>query len=221
VLAQEAVQDQAVWQGFVTLLVLLVVFGYLGWRRGAAREFIVLVSILLAQLVRTTPLGSIVLRLLNNAWFSVQFVLHGGLTRPPSEMPKVFQEISQMPALIPAGRRESVLFMLFVITILLGYVVSGYVPRRPSPFAAILGMLNGYLIGALVLPLLPRALPASLPGNQLEPVQREAASRFMHEGLRQLEEALGISTPYLVLIFVGLLILWAALELRLRDMRRR
>lgn len=198
----------------VTLLVILIVFGYMGWRRGTTREVIVLASILVAQLVRTTRAGDVVFGLINNVWSMFRLVLHLVFTRPQPPLPQAFAELEQMEPLISPARREPVLFLMFVGVILMGYWISDSVPKRPSPFAALLGMLNGYLIGSLILPLLPRALPAALPGQRVTEEQRREAGRIAVQGVKQLGDALGISPVYLVMLVVALLILWAVRELR-------
>ncbi len=199
------------WQSVLTLIVLLTFFGYLGWQRGVAREVIVTVSIFLAYLVRTDRLGEVIIGLINSLWFVVAVAFKA---RFSLEQMMVLARSGEIRPLIPEERYAAVLFILFFMVLFLGYKVSTTVPARPSPLGFLIGMVNGYLIGAIVLPLLPRSLPVLLPGGRLSEEQREEAVKVMQEGVRQLGEVLGVEPVYLIMGLIALFLVWAALELR-------
>lgn len=201
------------WQGVVTLLVLLLVFGYIGWRRGLVRELIVFFAILFGQLIRSSDMGPGLVDTINRTWALFKLGISSGFS--PDKMMQRANQLTQMKPLIPPERQEAFLFLMFIGIIFLGYYMGRYVSSsHPSPISMLMGMINGYLIGSLVLPLLPRQLPTALPGQKLSEAQRKQAQEFMHQGIQQLSQVLGIEPAYLVLLIVGLLILWAAWELR-------
>ncbi len=201
-----------VWQGVITLFVLLLLFGYLGWKRGFVREVIVLVAILLGQLVRATDLGVRLVIKINQFW--ALFKIAAKAKFSPPKMLELAGEWSRIHPLIPPDRVDVFLFFFFISTILLGYAVSNLVSSRPSVVGGIVGMINGYLIGALLLPILPRQLPARLPGRALSPEQQRQAGEVMRRGVQEVGEILGIQPIYVVLLFIAFLLLWAAWELR-------
>ncbi len=212
----ELAQAQATgesWQGVVTLFVLLLVFGYMGWRRGLVRELIVFFAILFGQLIRSSDVGPGLVNAINRTWALFKLGISSGFS--PQKMMARADQLKQMKPFIPPERQEAFLFLLFIGIIFLGYYLGRYVSSsRPSPISMLMGMVNGYLIGSLVLPLLPRQLPTALPGQELSEPQRKQAQEFLHRGIQQLSQVLGIEPAYLVLLIVGLLIIWAALELR-------
>ena len=212
----ELAQAQATgesWQGVVTLFVLLLVFGYMGWRRGLVRELIVFFAILFGQLIRSSDVGPGLVNAINRTWALFKLGISSGFS--PQKMMARADQLKQMKPFIPPERQEAFLFLLFIGIIFLGYYLGRYVSSsRPSPIYMLMGMVNGYLIGSLVLPLLPRQLPTALPGQELSEPQRKQAQEFLHRGIQQLSQVLGIEPAYLVLLIVGLLIIWAALELR-------
>ncbi|NPA89972.1 MAG: hypothetical protein GXO55_00740 [Chloroflexi bacterium] len=201
-----------VWQGIVTLFALLLLFGYLGWRRGFAREFIVFVAILIGQIIRATDLGPQLVVKINQFWALFKIAAKAGFS--PPKMLELAGEIATIEPLIPPDRQEAFLFLLFLFVIFLGYFVGQFISSRPSPVGMIMGMINGYLIGALLLPVLPRELPAHLPGQTASVAQRQQAQEVMRRGLQQVGEILGVQPVYALLLLIALLLLWAAWELR-------
>ncbi len=211
----ELAQAQATgdtWQGVVTLFVLLLVFGYVGWKRGFGRELVVFFAIMFGQLLRATDVGTKLVERLNQFWALFKLAASAGFS-PPKMMEKA-GELSKMKPLIPSDRQQAFLFLLFIGVIFLGYFVGRFISSRPSPVAMVMGMINGYLIGSLILPLLPRQLPARVPGQRVSAAQQRQAGEFMHQGIEQLSQILGIQPAYVVLMLVGGLILWAAWKLR-------
>ncbi len=201
-----------VWQGIITLFVLLLLFGYLGWKRGFVREFIVFLAILVGQLIRATDLGPRLVLKINQFWALFKIAAKAGFS--PPKMLEMAGEISRIHPLIPPDRQDAFLFLLFIAIILLGYVLSSLVTARPSPLGWVMGMVNGYLIGALLLPILPRQLPSHLPGQAVSPEQQRQASEAMRRGVQQVGEILGVQPVYVVLLLIALLLLWAAWELK-------
>ncbi len=210
-LQQQPPTEVDAWKSTFTLLLLLAVFGYLGWRRGLAREVAVLGAIFLAQLVRSSSLGPKVINYINNIYLMVSIAI-----RARFSLTRIMEIVSQenLTPLIPPERTEAALFILFFLILFLGYAVGRFLPVQPSPMAIVVGMLNGYLIGSTVLPLLPRTLPATLPGQQIPEPQREEAARVMSEGMRQLSDLLGIQPVHVLLLVVAVFLIWAVLELR-------
>lgn len=212
-LAQEVPQavQTPTWQSVLALFVLLAFFGYLGWQRGAAREVIVTGAIIVAHLVRTEQVGQVLIGIINSLWLLVSVTVKA---RFSLEQMVALARSGEVSPLIPAERQEAALFLLFFLVLFLGYKLSMSMSAHPSPLGFLLGMVNGYLIGATVLPLLPRTLPLALPGEGLSAQQREEAISVMREGLRQLGEVLGVEPVYLIMALIALFLVWAALELR-------
>lgn len=199
----------AMWKSVLTLLVLLAIFGYLGWRRGAAREAVFLATILIASLVQSNTYGSRIIDFINDLSVLVQIAVRGGFSL--SRMMELAARERFSP-LIPNDQREAAQFVLFFAVLFLGYWISTRLPARPSAMGFVLGLVNGYLIGALVLPLLPPGLPAALPGGSAG--GGSDAVRVLEQGSRQLESVLGLGLSNLVLLLVAFFVIWAALKLR-------
>lgn len=197
------------WKSVFTLLVLLALFGYLGWRRGAAQEAAFTATILIASLVQSNTYGARIIDFINNISLLVQIAVRGRFSL--SRMMELVQK-EQFSPLIPEAQREAAQFVLFFAVLFLGYWISTRLPARPSAMGLVMGLVNGYLIGALVLPLLPPGLPAVFPGGSASGSPN--AVRVLEEGTRQLEGVLGLGLPNLALLLMAFFVIWAALKLR-------
>lgn len=209
-LALQATSTQPeTWKSVLTLFVLLALFGYLGWKRGPAREIAFLVTIFIASLVQSNQYGPRIVEFINNIALLVQIAVRGRFSL--QRMIQVVQSGNISP-FIPPERVEAAQFILFFLVLFFGYWISTRLPARPSPVGLFLGLVNGYLIGALVLPWLPSGLPAMLPGGQR--ASGSDAAQVLEQGMQQLQQVLGLGAVNLIVIVMVFFVLWAAFKLR-------
>lgn len=145
----------------ITLIGFLVLFGWIGHRRGTRAELITL-GVILGSRMAAELWGDRVVALVNRLHRFAVFVARGGVT---AESPgEVWTRVSQAPPLISAERSSTFLLALLVLLVVTTYLLS-YIKLfrgKSSWRSVLLGMVNGYLLNAFFLPILPKGLPGPL-----------------------------------------------------------
>jgi uncharacterized membrane protein required for colicin V production len=160
----------------VVMLAVVIVFGFIGFRRGAQREFLVTVAILFAGVL--VQVGHNLLLFWANRMYKLMlFVLGGGLGA--SDPSAAWAKIRALPDLINTAQQQLYLTLgAFVAIVLLAYLLGElifrqklkpvpvwalpavFVPTSPHFFARFLGLILGAVNGYLVVRfLLPRLFP--------------------------------------------------------------
>ena len=182
----------------------VVLFGVMGLRRGAFRELLALVGVLLATVVGRWGAPSLE-PWVNRAHKLVMFALKGGLaTDDPAS---VLAEIGDLPPPVTSDSDRLVLgTMAFVLIVLAFYVLGEFVVDSPKKWSQrlsgiVLGGVSGYFIAYF---LAPRHLPAP-----------ETTIRFSTEGL------LDLLTQNLIKAVLAFVIILIVLGLQMSTKPRR
>jgi hypothetical protein len=139
-------------QALLTFILYLAFFGWIGFRRGSWREFIVLTTSVLGWLILQEQ-GDIFVRVANLGSKFTAFITAGGLSENPDE---AFSAISDAPPWVTSTTRNGYLFLIWVVLVILAYMLTGWlVPSEKSQsngWAILWGILNGLFFASVFLP---------------------------------------------------------------------
>lgn len=141
----------------------MALFGILGYLYGLTAAIITLIFILLGLGV-FAGLGTTLINIINRTW---QLIASGGLQTffSGGDLSQVKEQMATVPPLISNDAAAAFLVLIMIILIVLA-ILLGMHPRfrrPPSLLALLIGLLNGYLIGAFLLRTMVPALSAFLP----------------------------------------------------------
>lgn len=205
-------------QILLAILLYLAFFGWIGWRRGLRSELIVFVVALLSWVVLNER-GSIFVRITNMAvkFFGIFAQAMGGGEGAESPPPSSNGEF------IPPASEEGYLFLLWAIIVFATYLITS----RPSiakndkhnAFAGLVGVLNGYLFLAVVMPKLSQLY--LLGGGQISEAPLESFIKLIGytlqvilDGLLALWEWVQPLNPLTIVVIITLVLALVALTLR-------
>lgn len=195
----------------VVLLVVVIVFGLIGFSRGAQREFLVTVAVLFAGVL--VQVGhSWLLFWINRMYKMMLFVHSGGMGA--SDPSAAWAKVRALPDLIVNPQQQLYMTLaVFAAIVLLAYLLGElifrqklkpvsvwalpavFIPTSPHFFARFLGLIlgavNGYLIFRF---LVPRLFPV--------------AKTVVVVPTGSLTDFLGKNINYVFIIIVAVLILW-------------
>ena len=202
----------------VTIFVIIIAMAA-GYRRGAAREGVTTLFLVLFTSLLSTSTGYAFITGLNQLGQNV--ILFGtrllaavqrtGGAQPGADALKDFQ-------LVPKNQQEVVLFVLFLLGVYIAYRVGEFPGLKkmshPSAGGALLGLLNAYILALILLPDLPDAVPAPQALLNSQQMTAQAAETF-----RLVARSIGVtfSTSTLmtaIILLVAGLMYWAVSELR-------
>jgi hypothetical protein len=151
----------------ITLLLYTLFFAWIGYQRGSKREAVVAVAAL-GGWVLVQAGGDILVRIANLGGKFMAFVRAGGLGENPDA---AFDALGNAPQWVTADQRNEFLFIIWVIILVLAYVVSNLKPlvkgSKSDGLAVILGIFNGLLFAAILLPKLATLIgPAGIAAGQ-------------------------------------------------------
>jgi len=203
-------------QASVTLLFLLATFGFWGFRRGFVRELVVFVGLIFLRMNQ----GRLLFSLFNWLRFAFRFVELLVKDRGKGSATVLDAAMNVYKATFATGVPEkslettTILFSSFLITIVLIYLVSGLFKRKLPGFGALLGALNGYLLGYWLLPALPHALPEpKVIGGGVSTAANSQAGQLLAQGLSKTQSVFGVDPFYLIAIICIGVIIWAVREI--------
>lgn len=198
---------------------LVVVAMTVGYRRGAAREAVTLIILAFSSSLLFTTVGGGFIDALNvvgvemkQLWSQLQVAI---LNRPD---PGMTAESLANWRLIPLKQQEAVIFIIFLTSVYLAYRIGGLSIFKgmspPSAGGAVLGLVNAYILGLVLLPNLPKAVPAPQQLINGQELTRQAAETF-----RGVASSIGVTftTDNLmtaIILLVAFLMYWAVNELR-------
>ncbi len=204
-------------QILMALLLYLAFFGWVGWRRGTFQELAVF-AVAGASWFLLQSQGSIFVRIANLGGKFMAFLSSGGLGGDPTE---AFAALGDAPDVITAETQPIFFFMLWVLLVVLVYLLTNSFMKAEyrDGWAVLLGMANGLLFGAV---LLPRLLAPLLPGidanaflqqNQVTDVLLRIRG-VLSDGLESLWTVLEPQSSIVLLLLITMLLLLAATSLR-------
>jgi hypothetical protein len=207
-------------QILIAFILYIVLFAWIGSRRGTRREMaVLLVSVgsyfglqhFRSLIVRTTNLGS----------RFVAFVQAGGLQEGTSDSLAVLRE---GPTLVQPGQEQTYLFLLWALILLLTYILSEklitYSGAQSKLIAAMLGIANGFFYITVVLPRLMALLSPSAPAPGELVAQANARQVLggslgvLADSFRSLWETVEPQQSLIFLIILSALLIAAASTLR-------
>lgn len=157
---------------YVVLGAALVLFAYIGFRRGVNRELFSAAGVVLGMLIADGLAPSLVDQV-NRGFKLVRFALGGGIGG--ADPSTAWQAAKGQPDLVRTGediQKLSLVVFAFVVTLV--YLLSGRVVRAPgSPALRLLGgvagAINGFLVAYYLVPMLFTGTQAviSMPGTEL------------------------------------------------------
>lgn len=206
----------------IAFLLYMFVFGWIGWRRGMNRELIVLITSLVA-LVIVRLQGDILVRIANLAWQLFNMILAGGLSESgATDTETVEPLITTCSDTVTTCTAPGYLFLFWVTVVIFAYLIGTiYVKNSPSNgWAILIGIGNGFVYASVVLPRLfslinPGAVDLDEPIILDSLVALTAAAWTSITGvISQLWTSLGSMQPYILLLFLIILVVGAASSLR-------
>lgn len=205
-------------QILLAVLLYLGFFGWIGWRRGLRSELIVFVVALLSWVVLNER-GTVFVRMTNMAvkFFGIFAQAMGGAEGAESPPPASNGEF------ISPAAEEGYLFLLWVVIVFATYLITS----RPSvakndkhnAFAGLVGVLNGYLFLAVLMPKLSQLY--LLGGGQISEAPLESFIKLIGytlqtilDGLLALWEWVQPLSPVTIVVIITLILALTALTLR-------
>ncbi len=207
-------------QSTLAFFLYLMFFGWIGWRRGEVSELILLVMVLGGWLLLQEA-GSVFVTLTNFVGKFFALIQSGGLTGDAAE---VLSAVSAAPNLITSANREAFLFLVWCVVVLLTFVVTSD-PNlmklgKNRWLGLLLGLLNGIVFAALLLPMLSDLLPAAARWESNEGALAGLTTLLdrmlglLWEGLLALRNWLGVLPTTGWLLLVTLLLILIAWPMR-------
>jgi hypothetical protein len=148
-------------QVVIAFLLYLGFWGWLGYRRGAMREFWLLV-ISVGAWVLLQERGTILVRLANFAGKFVALVSAGGLGEDSAD---ALQALADAPNVVTAENEPGFLFLGWVLIVMFTYIVLSdgrwNSRSRKGALGGVLGALNGLVFAAILLPILANLVELS------------------------------------------------------------
>jgi hypothetical protein len=207
------------FQVVVVIILYLILFGWVGYRRGSLRELIVFIIALGGYLI-LRRYENIVITIINLGGRFFVFAQEGGLS---GENPDAILALRDAPNLILQQQVDTVIFSIWVFILLLTYVATGKFVRngrnRSDAIAVLLGMINGIFYFSIFLPLLVSIfVPTAVEGI----VSPEDGAGFVlrqtldviNEGFGNIWGTLDGQQPLVIVLFLTLVLVAVANTLR-------
>ncbi len=206
-------------QVIAVLILYLILFGWVGYRRGSLRELIVAVVAIGGYLI-LQRYSAIVVTLVNLLYKFQAFARGGGLS---GDDPDAILIIRDTANLVGAEQRDTLIFLLWVILLLFTYWVTGRAVRSPKNrsdlMAILLGMLNGIFYFSIFLPMLSgiffgqTGVGATVPEDGAGLVLRSALD-VVSDGFNNVWGTLDEQQPLIIVVFLTLVLVAVANTLR-------
>ena len=149
----------------ITLGLYILFFAWIGYQRGSKREAVVAIAAVGSWIV-LQQFGGILVRIVNLGSKFVAFVRAGGLGANPDE---AFGALGDAPQWVTPDQQDEFLFIVWVLILILAYVVSNQKAfakgSKSDAWAVLLGIFNGLLYAAILLPRLATLVPTVSPNG--------------------------------------------------------
>lgn len=202
----------------VTLFLIAIALAS-GYRRGTLREAVTTLLLAIFASLPSTPLGVGLVDALNTIGRQVRavgFQLQALIPGMPDA--KATANALKDWRLISLQQQEAFIFVVFLIGIMLAYRTSNLIltSKRspPSVGGALMGLFNAYILGLVLLPDLPRAVPAPEMIMNSKELTRQATETFA-----QVTKSINVALQpddirLIIVVLVMALMYWAVSELR-------
>lgn len=145
----------------ITLGLYILFFAWIGYQRGSKREAVVAIAAVGSWIV-LQQFGDILIRIVNLGSKFVAFVRAGGLGANPDA---AFSALGEAAPWVTTDQRDEFLFIVWVLILILAYVVSNQKSfakgSKSDAWAVLLGIFNGLLYAAILLPRLATLVQAA------------------------------------------------------------
>lgn len=214
----------------IAFLLYMFVFGWIGWRRGMNRELIVLITSVVTLIIVRLQ-GDTLVKIANLGWQLFNMILSGGLsdsggtdttTASTASTASTTPLITTCSDAVTTCNAPGYLFLFWVSVVIFAYVIGTvYVKSSPSNgWAILIGIANGFVYASVVL---PRLFALINPGavDLGEPIILDSLMDLIRAAwtsiagvISGLWSSVGSLQPYLLLLFLILLVVGAASTLR-------
>ncbi len=159
-------------QANILFWIIIALFAWQGYQRGLWSELIKL-AFIGAGLMLGSPqrLGNTLIQAMNGSYKALMFLKHGGIKAvitgnfDAETMSSIFAKVESIPKLVPSNNMDLALFLVLIILIGIGYLVSKLIKKDAKPgLGIVLGVINGFLLSYIFLPLLPDKPPFEVRG---------------------------------------------------------
>ena len=201
----------------MTLLLYLAFFGWIGWQRGTFQELAVLITAGGSWFLLQSQ-GGIFVSIANLGGKFVTFLLSGGLGGDSGD---AFEALGNAPDVITAANQDIYLFSLWFVLVILVYIATNAFLKSDyrDGWSIILGLANGLVFGAI---LLPRLFAILVPYDGKRDYVLELgfldvlgrARDVLSHGLGSLWEIMEPQSSVVLLLLITMLLLLAATSLR-------
>ena len=172
-------------QVLLTFLLYLLLFGWIGYRRGMLRELIVF-AVVVGTWIVLQEFGNVLVIITNLGGRFVSILPTGALTQGDAA---IVEALGNAGDLVPADATETFIFLLWATLLLVSYIATGIFVKdgksKRNGTAGLLGVLNGLFYAVVLLPKLAQVF---LPGTVTTETQAADAGTI----LRTLESSLGV-----------------------------
>lgn len=160
----------------ILFLVLLGVFAYQGYQRGVIAEIVKLALILTGFAVgHPTMLGLSVIRILNTLYYGIALIFSGGAKALiTGGFAGETMANAHSKQLVNAENQDIALFIMMLLLIAVGYLVSRNVKRTNPIMGLLAGTFNGLVLTYFFLPALPDQVPIQPPPGAKEALSQGA-----------------------------------------------
>jgi hypothetical protein len=200
------------------LILYLVLFGWVGYRRGSMRELIVAI-VAIGGYFLLQRYGGFVVTIFNLGFKFLEFAQAGGL----GDNPDAFRVLTEAADVITADGRDTVIFLLWVLLLLFTYWITGRAVRSPKnksdSSAILLGLLNGIFYFSIFLPMLSGIFLRRL--GAADAVAEDGATIVLRSALDVINEGVGgiwgeldTQQPLVIVVFLTLVLVAVANTLR-------
>lgn len=206
----------------IAFLLYMFVFGWIGWRRGMNRELIVFGTSLITLIIVRLQ-GDVLVKIANLGWQLFNMILSGGLSDSgATDTGTTAPLITTCSDTVTTCTAPGYLFLFWVTMVIFAYLIGTiYVKNSPSNgWAVLIGIANGFIYASVVL---PRLFALINPGavDLDEPIIIDslvalfgAAWSSITGVIGNLWAGLGGLQPYILLLFLIILVVGAASTLR-------
>jgi len=204
-------------QVLLTLFMYLAFFGWVGWRRGTIREGAVLVTALLSWWLLQNRSGIFVA--IANLAAKVVAALRAGVTE--RSLGGAVEAVGGTADVITPDVTGVFVFGLWAALVVLIYIVTNNFigSGNPDGWSIILGMANGLVLGAIMLPrLLAPLVPDLDTGDLISSIGVlglfSGSVDILRDGVYTLWELIEPQSPMVILMLITLLLVLAATSLK-------
>lgn len=149
----------------ITLGLYILFFAWIGYQRGSKREAVVTLAAVGSWIV-LQQFGDVLIRIVNLGSKFVAFVRAGGLGSDPDS---AFGALGSAAPWVTTEQRDEFLFIVWVLILILAYVISNQKPfakgSKSDAWAVLLGIVNGLLYAAILLPRLATLVQTPTDGE--------------------------------------------------------